>query len=175
MSFGEYQNYQYANNQYYPGLYDTFSSSISYLLYKIYPTFFQNFFFDIKHFINFIFATLSIYGLYSFVKLFSKNELLAIFSSLLTVLNPFFFGHMGINPKDTIIFFSLIWFLYFFYKYILKEKDLKNLIFFSLFIRFGCGTRISFLAIIFPIILFGIFYYIKIFKYNFEEFLKKKS
>ena len=174
ISFGEYQNYQYANNQYYPGLYDTLSSSISFILYKVYPNFFQNFFFDIKHFINFIFAALSIYGLYSFVKLFSKNELLAILSALLTVLNPFFFGHMGINPKDTIIFFSLIWFLYFFYKYILKEKDLKNLIFFSFFIGFGCGVRISFLAIIFPIILFGIFYYIKLFKYNLGEFLKKK-
>ena len=174
ISFGEYQNYQYANNQFYPGLYDTLSSSISYLLYKIYPNFFQNFFFSIKHFINFIFSALSVYGLYSFVKLFSKNELLALFSSLLTVLNPFFFGHMGINPKDTIIFFSLIWFLYFFYKYISKEKDLKNLILFSFFVGFGCGIRISFLAIIFPVILFGIFYYLKIFKYSSGDFFKKK-
>ena len=144
ISFGEYQNYQYANNQFYPGLYDTLSSSISYVIYKFNPNFFGNFFFNIKHFINFIFAAFSIYGLYRFVKLFSKNELLALLSSLLTILNPFFFGHMGINPKDTIIFFSLIWFLYFFYKYTSKEKDLKNLILFSIFIGFGCGIRISF-------------------------------
>ena len=175
ISFGEYQNYQYANNQFYPGLYDTLSSSISYVIYKFYPNFFGNFFFNIKHFINFIFATLSIYGLYSFVRLFSKNELLALISSLLTILNPFFFGHMGINPKDTIIFFSLIWFLYFFYKYISKERDLKNLIFFSIFIGFGCGIRISFLGIIFPIILFGIINYIKIFEYSLGKFLKKKG
>jgi hypothetical protein len=174
ISFGEYQNYQYANNQFYPGLYDTLSSSISYLIYKFNPNIFQNFFFHIKHFINFIFATLSIYGLYSFVKLFSKNELLATISSLLTVLNPFFFGHMGINPKDTIIFFSLIWFLYFFYKYTLKDKDFKNLILFSFFIGFGCGIRISFLAIIFPLILIGIFYHVKTFNYNPGKFLKKK-
>ena len=174
ISFGEYQNYQYANNQFYPGLYDTLSSSISYVIYKFYPNFFGNFFFNIKHFINFIFASFSIYGLYSFVKLFSKNELLALLSSLLTILNPFFFCHMGINPKDTIIFFSLIWFLYFFYKYISKEKDLKNLILFSIFIGFGCGIRISFLGIIFPIILFGIINYIKIFEYSLGKFLKKK-
>ena len=31
ISFGEYENYQYANNQFYPGLYDTISSSISYV------------------------------------------------------------------------------------------------------------------------------------------------
>jgi len=174
ISFGEYQNYQYANNQFYPGLYDTFSASITNLIHKFYPIFFGNFFFNIKHFINFIFAALSIYGLYSFVKLFSKNKLLALLSSLLTILNPFFFGHMGINPKDTIIFFSLIWFLYFFYKYISKEKDLKNLIFFSIFIGFGCGIRISFLGIIFPIILFGIINYIKTFEYGIRKFFKKK-
>ena len=174
ISFGEYQNYQHPNNQFYPGLYDTISSSISYIIYNFYPNFFHNFFFNIKHLINFIFAAFSVYGLYSFIKLFSKNELLATISSLLTVLNPFFFGHMGINPKDTIIFFSLIWFLYFFYKYTLKENDFKNLIFFSLFIGFGCGTRISFLTIIFPIILFGIFYYINIFKYSLGKFFKKK-
>ena len=174
ISFGEYQNYQYANNQFYPGLYDTLSSSISYVIYKFNPNFFGNFFFNIKHFINFIFAAFSIYGLYRFVKLFSKNELLALLSSLLTILNPFFFGHMGINPKDTIIFFSLIWFLYFFYKYTSKEKDLKNLILFSIFIGFGCGIRISFLGIIFPIILFGIINYIRIFEYSLGKFLKKK-
>ena len=172
--FGEYQNYQYANNQFYPGLYDTFSSSISYTIYKFFPSFHGNYFFNIKHFINFIFATISIYGLYSFIKLFTKNELLALLSSLLTILNPFFFGHMGINPKDTIIFFSLIWFLYFFYKYISKEKDLKNLIFFSIFIGFGCGIRISFLGLILPIILFGIINYIKTFKYSIGKFFKKK-
>ena len=172
--FGEYQNYQYANNQFYPGLYDTFSSSISYIIYKFFPSFHGNYFFNIKHFINFIFATISIYGLYSFIKLFTKNELLALLSSLLTILNPFFFGHMGINPKDTIIFFSLIWFLYFFYKYISKEKDLKNLIFFSIFIGFGCGIRISFLGLILPIILFGIINYIKTFKYSIGKFFKKK-
>jgi len=39
ISFGEYQNYQYANNQFYPGLYDTFSSTISFLINKFYPEF----------------------------------------------------------------------------------------------------------------------------------------
>ena len=174
ISFGEYQNYQYATNQFYPGLYDTLSSSITYIISKFYPNFHNNFFFNIKHFINFIFATISIYGLYNFIKLFTKNELLALLSSLLTILNPFFFGHMGINPKDIIIFFSLIWFLLFFYKYISKERDLKNLIFFSIFIGFGCGIRISFLGIILPIILFGIINYIKTFKYSIRKFFKKK-
>ena len=156
ISFGEYRNYQYANNQFYPGLYDTLSSSISYLIYKFNPNIFQNFFFHIKHFINFIFAALSIYGLYSFVKLFSKNELLATISSLLTVLNPFFFGHMGINPKDTIIFFSLIWFLYFFYKYTSKDKDFAQeaiaprIVFDAPKLRIGCFTEVEIILMIRP-------------------------
>ena len=174
ISLGENKNYQHPNSQFYPGLYDTISASISYFFYKFYPNFYGNFFFNIKHFINFIFATFSIYGLYSLVRLFSKNELLALLSSLFTILNPFFFGHMGINPKDIIIFFSLIWFLYFFYKYISKEKDLKNLILFSIFIGFGCGIRISFLGIIFPLIIFGIINYIKTFEYSLGKFFKKK-
>ena len=174
ISFGEYQSYDFASNRFYPGLYDTLSSSISFLLDKFYPKFLQNYFFNIKHLTNFIFAAFSIFGLYKFIIIFTKNELLALISCLLTILNPFFFGHMGINPKDTIIFFSLIWFLYFFYKYISKKKDFKNLILFSFFIGFGCGIRISFLAIIFPIILFGVYYYINKFKLNFVNFLKFK-
>ena len=122
ISFGEYQSYDFASNRFYPGLYDTLSSSISFLLDKFYPKFLQNYFFNIKHLTNFIFAAFSIFGLYKFIIIFTKNELLALISCLLTILNPFFFGHMGINPKDTIIFFSLIWFLYFFYKYISKKK-----------------------------------------------------
>ena len=45
ISFGEYQNYQYATNQFYPGLYDTLSSSITYIISKFYPNFHNNFFF----------------------------------------------------------------------------------------------------------------------------------
>ncbi len=174
ISFGNYENYQYANNQFYPGLYDTFSSTISFLINKFYPEFLRINFFNIKHFVNFIFAALSVYGIYKFIKIFSKNDFLALTSTLLTIINPFFFGHMGMNPKDTIIFFSLIWFLYFFYKYISKKKDIKNLIYFSAFIGFGCGIRTSFLAIIFPIIIFGIIYYTQKFQTNTTEFLKTK-
>ena len=75
ITFGDYQNYQYANNQFYPGTYDTFSSTISFLINKFYPEFLKKNFFNIKHFVNFIFAAISIYGLFSFLILsifFSK-------------------------------------------------------------------------------------------------------
>ncbi len=174
ISIGEYQNYNYLNNQFYPGIYDTLSSSFSFIINKFYPEFLKENFFNIKHLLNFIFASFSILGLYKFIKIFTKNETLALVSCLLTLCNPFFFGHMGINPKDTIVFFSLIWFLYFFYKYILNKKDFKNLILFSFFVGFGCGIRISFLAIIFPTIIFGFYYYMNKFELNLVRTLKLK-
>ena len=174
ISFGEYQNYNYLNNRFYPGLFDTLSGLFSFIINKFYPDFLKENFFNIKHLLNFIFASLSILGLYNFIKIFTKNKSLALVSCLLTLCNPFFFGHMGINPKDTIIFFSLIWFLYFFYKYILNKKDFKNLILFSFFLGFGCGIRISFFAIIFPILIFGFYFYMNKFKLNFLSTLRLK-
>ena len=71
----------------------------------------------IKHFINYSFASLGVLGLFFLNrKIFNKE--IAILSCILTFLNPFFFGHMGMNTKDIIIFFALIWFCYYFYKYI---------------------------------------------------------
>ena len=175
ISFGEFQNFNYLNNKFYPGLYDTLSSFFGFSLNKFYPDFFKQNFFNIKHFFNFIFAVFSILGLYKFIKIFTKNKSLALISCLLTLSNPFFFGHMGINPKDTIIFFSLIWFLYFFYRYTLNKKDFKNLILFSLFLGFGCGIRISFLVIVLPIIILGFFYYLDRFKLTVVSALKIKK
>lgn len=174
ISFGDYQNYNYLNNRFYPGIFDTISGLFSFMINKFYPEFLKENFFNIKHLLNFIFASFSILGLYKFIETFTKNVSLALFSCLLTLINPFFFGHMGINPKDTIIFFSLIWFLHFFYKYIINKKDFKNLILFSFFVGFGCGVRISFLAIIFPIIIFGFYFYMNKFKLNLLSTLRLK-
>ena len=88
------------------------------------------------HLVNVSFSSLSILGLYLFTKkIFNTN--IAILTSLLTLLNPFFFGHMGMNSKDLIIFFSLIWFCYYFYLYCTEdEKIIKNLLLSSFFIGF---------------------------------------
>ena len=160
-TLGVFEKYNFYNNQYYPGLYDTIAYSIGYIILLFDQNFYKNYFVEITHSINFLFSVLSIVGFYLIIKIFF-NKSIAILASLLTLLNPFFFGHMGINPKDTIIFFSLIWFCYFFYKYLIYEKNIiLNLILASFFIGFGCGVRLTFLAVVVPVILCGLIYLFK--------------
>ena len=160
-TFGKFKNYYYSNNIYYPGLYDTITYFVGYIIRIINNNFFENYFIEIKHTINFIFGSLSILGLYKLVKVFF-NKKTAYLSCIFTLLNPFFFGHLGINPKDIIVFFSYVWFIYFFLKYLNNnENKILNILFTSFFIGFGCGTRISFLAIVVPIIIIGLIFLIK--------------
>ena len=115
-SFGTFDGYQFRNNEFYPGLYDTISYALSQLILLIDEKFYANNIDFVMHLVNISFSTLSILGLFLLVKkLFNTN--IAILSCLITLLNPFFFGHMGMNSKDIIIFFSLIWFCYYFYLY----------------------------------------------------------
>ena len=181
-SLGDFEKYNYLSNQYYPGLskyfpglYDTISYSIKYTLFIFDQNFYKKNFVEITHSVNFLFSVLSIVGFYLIVKIVF-NKSIAVLATLLTLLNPFFFGHMGINPKDTIIFFSLIWFCYFYYKYINYEKNIYlNLILFSLFIGFGCGVRLAFLAAAFPIFLCGSVYLIKQSSDNYSNLIKRLS
>ena len=173
-TFGKFKDYNYSNNIYYPGLYDTISYIAGYLIRLINSNFFENYFIEINHTINFIFGCLSILGLYKLVKVFF-NKITAYLSCIFTLLNPFFFGHLGINPKDIIIFFSYIWFIYFFFKYLLNDKNkIYNILYASFFIGFGCGIRISFLAITIPVIIIGLIYFFKnkIFLYKLKNFIR---
>ena len=103
-SFGEDKNFQFRNNEFYPGLYDTLSYAIGQIILFINKKFYANNIDTVMHFVNIIFSSLSILGLYLFSKrIFNKN--IALISVLLTLLNPFFFGHMGMNSKDIVIFF----------------------------------------------------------------------
>ena len=155
ISLGDFQNFNYANNRYYPGLYDTISFAIGHVVEKIDVNFYQNYISEIKHLINLFFSILSLLGFFLIVNIFFNKDV-SLIAVLLTLLNPFFFGHMSINPKDIIIFFSLIWFCYFFYKYLFYEKKKYiNLISAAFFAGLGCGVRISFVALLFPIFIIG--------------------
>jgi|TARA_B100000959_G_scaffold153040_1_gene160371 hypothetical protein len=148
---GNFDAYDWLNNKYYPGLYDT----IHYFFLKLF-----DFFIDIKHvvkikhFVNYIFSILGIVGLF-FVNRKIFNKEIAILACILTLLNPIFFGHIGMNPKDPIIFFALIWVIYFFINYLenLEGSRIKYLIFMSLFIGFGTGNRLTFIALLIPLII----------------------
>ena len=154
-SLGKSDGYDFQNTKYFPGLYDT----IHYFFYQL-----ANVFIDIKHivkikhFINFSFSSLGLLGLF-FVNRKIFNKEVAILSCILTLLNPFFFGHIGMNPKDPIIFFALIWSIYFFINYLenLERPRVKQLVLMSFFIGFGAGTRLSFVTILLPLALVWIF------------------
>ena len=172
-SFGADKNFQFRNNEFYPGLYDTFSYAISQIILLINKKFYVNNIDVVMHFVNVVFSTLSLLGLYVFSKKIFNKEI-ALISVLLTLLNPFFFGHMGMNSKDIIIFFSLIWFIYYFYLYCIEdEKLIKNLLLSSFFLGFGCGVRLTFLVVIFPAVVCGFIYLFKKYKSNYLDLFKR--
>ena len=175
ISLGEKKIFEFRNNIIYPGLYDTLSYAISQIIFLINKKFYVGNIDIIMHLINVSFSTLSILGLYLLTKkLFNKK--IALITILLTLLNPFFFGHMGMNSKDIIVFFGFVWFCYYFYLYCTENENVfKNLIFFSFFIGFGCGVRLALLMPILPIVLCGFYYLTKKYKLNYYSLLKRLS
>ena len=89
-TFGQFKNYNYSNNIYYPGLYDTITYAAGYIILLLNSNFFESFFIEIQHTINFIFGSLGLIGLYKLVKIFF-NKTTAYLSCIFTLLNPFFF------------------------------------------------------------------------------------
>ena len=175
VSLGEIQKFEYRNNEYYPGLYDTISYAIGQIIFLVNKKFYINNIDVVMHLVNVLFSTLSVLGLYLLTKKFF-NKQIALFSILLTLLNPFFFGHMGMNSKDIIIFFALIWSCYYLYLYCIENSySLKYVILFSLFFGFGCGVRLTFVVVIFPVIIVALYSLFKKYKSNYLQLTKRLS
>ena len=91
-------------------------------------------------------------------ELFNKKVGQIVF--LLLFFHPTFFGHMAINPKDTIIAFSNVWSTYLILKYLknqnFDEKRNQYIILLGLCVGLGLGVRIAFLGTLIPILLFAI-------------------
>ncbi len=156
VNLGNFEKYDFNDNRFYPGLIDT----LSFILFKILSFIIDlKYLVEIKHIINFLYASLGLLGLYLVNKKIFNKEI-AIISSLLTILNPFFFGHMGINPKDTVLFTFLIWTIFYLIKYLenINSKRFKYLILLSIMVGLGSNTRITFISLLLPIFLYGIFY-----------------
>ena len=71
--------------------------------------------------------------------------------------SPIYFGHLAINPKDTIIATANFWILYYVIKYLKSENVSlrKNIsIKMGLFVGLGSGVRVLFLGTLIPIIVF---------------------
>ena len=160
-SLGSYEVAPAQNDKYYPGLYSTISAFISNIFHKkyIYESF---------HIINNTFSILTIFGLYKLVKILF-NKYVGFLSFIILFFNPTFFGHMGMNPKDTILGFSFVWTTLTLLRYLNNQNNLlkrkKLVIYASLFIGVGLGTRIQFIGLLVPL-----FLYVLIFSYSNKKF-----
>ena len=154
-SFGKYEYRDlsiFFTAPYFPGFYDTLSAFISQMIPRKYEV-------QTHHLINLFFSFLTIFGISKITgRLFNKKVGKIVF--LISFLNPIFFGHMSINPKDTIIAFSNVWATYFIIRYLqtqqinIKRKYFSTLV--GLAVGFGVGIRVIFLYTLIPILILTI-------------------
>jgi len=154
---------------YHYGFYDFLGAFFS-------KNFTSNYLIESHHILNLIFSTLSVFGIYQISKkLFNKK--IAKIAFLICFINPIYFGHFSINPKDTIIAFTYIWIFYLSIKYPQKQNnrnDRINYIFYLiLLISLGLGIRLTFIFLLIPIfivLLSEIILNKKKFNFNFIKF-----
>ena len=150
-SFGSYESHfiNNENEKFYPGLYDTLVMFIT----KIFPKKYED---QIWNLTNSLFSLSCIFGLYNLTKLlFNKHVGKIVF--IICFLNPIFFGHMAINPKDTIVALAVIWSTYLIIKYLQIQnikKTSKYVILSGLIIGLGTGVRTPFLINLLPLFIF---------------------
>ena len=152
-SLGSYESYTFYDSQekFYPGFYDTLAIFIT----KMFPKKYE---IDIWHLTNSLFSLSCIFGIYKISgTLFNKQAGKIIF--LLCFFNPIFFGHMAMNPKDTIIAFANIWSTYILLKYLQNQNSSNKrkhyVLLAGLTIGLGTGVRIPFLMTLMPLLLFA--------------------
>ena len=148
-SLGQFEYYNVLQLKYYSGLYDT----LSYLIVSIFP---RNYVYEAHHVVNFLVGISGLIALKKFVQILFNKKISDIFF-LFSFFSPIYFGHLGINPKDTIICAAHFWTLYYCVKY-LKVSELTDWTQFAIkigfFIGFGIGVRVIFLGTLIPIIIF---------------------
>ena len=161
-SLGNYKDYDiFFWIKYYPGLYDTLSSFLSQMIpikYEVYG----------HHLINLFFSFSALIAVSKITRIIF-NQKVSNIVFFIAFLNPIFFGHMSMNPKDTIIAFSYAWSIYlilryFKYQHIKNKRNYYSLLL-GIVIGLGSGVRPIFIFSLFPIILIIIF----------EFFLKKEN
>lgn len=154
--------------KFYPGLFDTISAFVT----KMFPKKYE---IEVQNIVRCIFSISTIFGISKISKeLFNAKVGKIVF--ILCFFNPIFFGHMAINPKDTIIAFSNVWSTYLILKYLknqtLDDKRNHYVILLGLTIGLGMGTKLVFPATLLPVLLFvfiDIFFIKKVVSQNFSN------
>ena len=140
-------------DEFYPAFYTTLVSFFSKLMPKKYE-------FETWQSINSLIGVFTVFGIYRITKiLFNKQVGKIVF--ILCILNPIFFGHIAMNPKDIPIAFANIWTTYVFLRYLQKQdikvKTKKYICYAGLLIGLGTGMRIPFVITLVPVLLFTLF------------------
>jgi len=135
-------------DEFYPGFYTTLVSFFT----KLFPKKYE---FEIWQLINSLFAILTVFGIYRISRtLFNKEIAKIIF--ILCILNPIFFGHMAMNPKDIPVAFANVWTTYIFLRYLKNQNHEKRckkyIILAGLALGFGVGIRIPFIITLLPVL-----------------------
>ncbi len=135
----------------YPGVYSIINS----FFLQIFPNKYE---LEIFHLLNFFVSFLGAVGLYKLTKKIFNKEV-GIITFFIFILNPIFFGHMGINDRDTVMLTANLWLTFYVMKYLDfdKQKNKKYIIYIALFLALGLGVRFAFLATLIPVFFYGIF------------------
>ena len=157
------------HREYYSSLYWT----LQYFLTTIFPIKYQ---IETSHLVNLVFSLSTIFGIGQLGKeLFNRKVGKIIF--LILFFYPVFFGHMGMNSKDTILAFSHVWITLYVLKYLrrqhFKSKSILNkyVIYIATLAALATGIQLFFLGSLIPIFLFvlmEIFIFKKIIKVSFS-------
>ena len=112
---------------------------------------------EINHLINLLFSFSAIFAFSKIGKQLFNKKISEIFF-LLLFFYPVFFGHMGQNPKDTILVFCHLWIFSLILNYLknqnIKEKSKKYIYYISILIATGTGIQLYFPASLLIIIFF---------------------
>lgn len=143
-----------------------YSSSYWAVVYFITQFFPKNFDLTIFKLINLLVGWLTIFGFYKFGKILFNREIGLIFFIIL-LFYPIFFGHMAINPKDTILAFCHIWIFYLILRYLKKQKKFSTKIVWrlGLLLSLGTGIQLYFIMSLLPVLIFlffEVFYFKKL-------------
>jgi len=152
--------------------YSTIYWSFQYIITKIFPFEYE---IHITHLINLFFSLATIFGISKICKIIFNKKVGKI-AFLVLFFYPVFFGHMGINGKDTILAFSHVWITYLSINYLrnqhIKVKNSNNIVYIGVLLALATGIQMVFLGSLLPIILFiflEIFFFKRFINKNFSH------
>lgn len=149
LSFGKIRK-EFFYEEYYSPSYWFFQFFFSQLFPAIYKV-------EVNHIFNLLISLSAIFG---FSKLVSEffNKFLGKIFFLILFFYPIFFGHMGMNPKDTVVTACHVWIFYFVIRYLRYQsssaKSNKYMFLTGIALAVGTGTQLLFFGTLIPILFF---------------------